>query len=46
MTLVFPKREFYDVLQEEKVSLSVASNKMIARILEYIKKKAVANLLQ
>ncbi len=43
MILVFQNSEFYDALREEKVQLSAASNKMIDCVLEFIKKKAVAN---
>ncbi len=45
MTLGFQNCEFYDMLQEEKVLLSVTSNKIIDRVLEFIKKKAVVNCM-
>ncbi len=39
MALMFRNCEFYDVLQEEKVLLGAASNEMIDRVVEFIKKK-------
>ncbi len=45
MTLVSRNREFYDVLQEEKVPLSEASNVMIDRVSEFLTKKAVTGYM-